>query len=46
MRVESAPSNALSITYAIAATIVDSDADGLSDADEDENHEALKHGGE
>jgi len=36
-RVESLPSNELSIGYTVAATIVDSDGDGLTDAREDAN---------
>ncbi|MEO7435126.1 MAG: hypothetical protein ABI080_06520 [Candidatus Binatia bacterium] len=36
-RVESLPSNELSIGYTVAATIVDSDGDGLTDAREDTN---------
>jgi cysteine-rich repeat protein len=34
---ESAKSNALDVTYAQAATVVDSDTDGLTDAQEDKN---------
>ncbi len=36
-RVESARSNELTVAYATAATIVDSDGDGLADAQEDKN---------
>lgn len=45
-RVESAPSNELSVGYATAATVVDSDGDGLTDAQEDRNRDLTRQAGE
>jgi hypothetical protein len=45
-RVESARSNELAIAYATAATIVDSDGDGLSDAREDLNLDLTRNAAE
>jgi hypothetical protein len=44
--VESLPSNELSVGYATAATIVDSDGDGLTDAREDTNLSLTRDSGE
>ena len=43
---ESTMSNAITIPYAIAATIVDSDGDGLTDAQEDTNLNLVRDPGE
>ncbi len=43
---ESTQSNAITVTYAIAAGIVDSDGDGLTDAQEDRNLNLVRDAGE
>jgi hypothetical protein len=45
-RVDSAPSNELWVAYSTAATIVDSDGDGLTDAQEDKNLNLVRDAGE
>jgi hypothetical protein len=45
-RVESLPSNAITVGYAVAAAIVDSDGDGLTDGREDPNLNQIRDAGE
>src|SRR6185369_1197083 len=45
-RVESARSNEISVTYAMVAAVIDSDGDGLTDAQEDLNLNGIVDAGE